>query len=139
MDAQGGFLRSALPSPPHSKASTVSSPLPKPRTDILKPLSAKESRFVDYVDAKLLHVSGSFERRLTSVSNDAVANDQAQSQGADANHGGYQNFAGLAKDLQDTVDIVWVSGTRKLDALMVLKRVLTAFSLPSDSISIEHC
>ena len=93
----GGFLHSDLPSPPLSALSSAASPLPQPRSTALKAGSSKESTLRNYVESKLLEISGRFERRFQA--------DEPSS---------YKSFAELAKDLNGVVDIIWISGTRKL-------------------------
>lgn len=101
----GGFLQPILPSPP---ASPVSSPsagntiLPQPRSTPLKPGSAKESSFIDYVDRKLLGISRRYEKRFN-----AGFEDDETSEGR-----GYESYGELARDLEGVIDVVWMSGTR---------------------------
>lgn len=102
----GGFLQPILPSPP---SSTVGSPstnsiLPHPRSNPLKPGSAKESSFIDYVDQKLLGISRRYEKRFN-----ANLEDESSS---DLEGRGYEEFGGVAKDLEALADVIWVSGTR---------------------------
>ena len=103
----GGFLRPTLPSPP---ASSFNSPpagytiLPQARSTPLKPGSAKESSFIDYVDRKLLEISRRYEKRFNAdFEDEAMSGIQGR---------GYESYGELARDLEGVIDVVWVSGTR---------------------------
>ena len=115
----GGFLYATLPSPP---ASTITSPsvapsiLPSPRNHPLKPGSSKESNFMEYVDRKLLEISGRYERRFN------ITTHQHSEQKILAN--GYENFGELAMDLENVIDVIWVSGTRTCLVLVTAWRTL---------------
>ena len=106
----GGFLQPTLPSPP---ASSIDSPpagitiLPRPRSSPLRPGSAKESSFIEYVDRKLLGISRRYEKRFNVGFQDEVTSGI---QGR-----GYESYGELARDLEGVIDVVWVSGTRKKD------------------------
>ena len=115
----GGFLHSSLPSPPASTLTTPSvapSVLPSPRNRPLKPGSAKESNLIAYIDQKLLEISGRYERRFNVLSGED--SDRLEDTIA-AN--GYENFGELAVDLENVVDIIWVSGTRMYSTLVIVK------------------
>ena len=106
----GGFLSPVLPSPPlSSNVSDLQNHhiLPATRSSPLKPASAKESAFIEYVDRRLLAVSRRYEKRFN-----ADLEDAATSQG-DPEGVGYQDFGELAKDLELVIDVVWTSGTRE--------------------------
>lgn len=103
----GGFLQPTLPSPP---ASSINFPpagdiiLPQPRSTPLKPGSAKESSFIDYVDRKLLGISRRYEKRFNAdFEDEATSGIQGR---------GYESYGELARDLEGVIDVVWVSGTR---------------------------
>lgn len=86
-----------------SNATTI---LPRSRSSPLKPGSLKESNFVVYVDQKLLEISRRYEKRFNVgfEGEPALTTDGV----------GYESFDQVAKDLENVVDIVWVSGTRML-------------------------
>lgn len=116
----GGFLPPVLPSPP---IFTVSSPstntlLPHPRSNPLKPGSAKETNFIDYVDQKLLGISRRYEKRFNANLEDERSSDLEGR--------GYEDFGEVAKDLEVLADVIWISGTRWFQTLM--DYVLTANS-----------
>ena len=102
----GGFLHPTLPSPPPSVVSTSTTPssLPQSRTHPLLPGSSKESNFLEYVERRLLEISGRYEKRFN------VGMQESQIPGAERK--GYERFGEVAKDIEDVVDVVWVSGTR---------------------------
>jgi len=103
----GGFLHPTLPSPPPSSATSISiapSALPPPRHTPLKPGSGKESSFIDYVDRKLLGISRRYEKRFNA--------DLEDENTSDIEGQGYKSFGEMAKDLENVVDVIWISGTR---------------------------
>ncbi|KAF6226253.1 hypothetical protein HO133_009119 [Letharia lupina] len=117
----GGFLRPTLPSPP---ASSFNSPpagytiLPQPRSTPLKPGSAKESSFIDYVDRKLLEISRRYEKRFNAdFEDEAMSGIQGR---------GYESYGELARDLEGVIDVVWVSGTPSLQTPYLLTIALTS-------------
>ncbi|KAK4690179.1 hypothetical protein P7C71_g6542, partial [Lecanoromycetidae sp. Uapishka_2] len=133
----GGFLQPDLPSPPPSSAtsiSTVTSVLPSPRHTPLKPGSGKESSFIDYVDKKLLGISRRYEKRFNK--------DLEEEKTSDVEGRGYTSFGELAKDLENIVNVVWVSGTPSLQTPYLLNIALTACddlsSFPFDPQSTFH-
>lgn len=103
----GGFFHPTLPSPPLSAVASPSaapSVLPLPRARPLQPGSTKESNFIEYVDRKLLEISGQYENRHKINSQDGLEPGFKSK--------GYKNFNELATDLENLIDIIWVSGTR---------------------------
>lgn len=113
----GGFLPPALPSPPPSAITSPSlrqSTLPAPRAHPLKPGSPKESSFIEYVDRKLLDISGRYEKRFSVGATAGHAEPSGFSQTLEPSQTrGYESFAELAGDLDGVIDIIWVSGTRR--------------------------
>ncbi len=105
----GGFLQPVLPSPPNSSVTSPSNSttaLPQPRHSPLKPGSAKESTFIDYVDRKFLAISRRYEKRFNiGLERSGVSDPEGR---------GYESFAETAKDLELVQDVVWVSGTRTI-------------------------
>lgn len=108
----GGFLQPILPSPPSSSVSSPSatSILPHPRANPLKPGSVKESSFIDYVDRKLLGISRRYEMRSNVSLEDELSSDLEGK--------GYEEFGGVAEDLETLADAIWVSGTRRFYSLV---------------------
>ncbi|MCJ1379150.1 hypothetical protein MMC17_002250 [Xylographa soralifera] len=126
----GGFLHPTLPSPP---ASTITNPsvapsvLPSPRNHPLKPGSSKESNFIEYVDQKLLEISGRYERRFNIVSR-----EYSERLDKTIASNGYENFGELAVDLENVIDVIWISGTPFLQIPYLLNVALAVTTyLPS--------
>lgn len=102
----GGFLQPTLPSPTATSQSPPAGKeiLPQPRSTPLKPGSAKESSFINYVDKKLLNISRRYEKRFnTTFEDDSASGIEGR---------GYESYAELASDLEGLIDVVWVSSTR---------------------------
>jgi hypothetical protein len=95
-----------LSSPSSSAFSNVAIGLPQSRSNPLKPGSSKESSFILYVDQKLLEISRRYEKRF----NVGLEGEPALT----ADGLGYQNFDQVVRDLENVVDVVWISGTRML-------------------------
>ncbi|CZT41567.1 uncharacterized protein RSE6_01319 [Rhynchosporium secalis] len=109
----GGFLLQSLPSPAPSNFSTSStaSNLPHPRSNPLKPGSAKEDAARRYVEARLLNVSRRYAKKF-----------QPMEEGDEIK--GYVSMSEVAKDLGDIVDVVWLSGTPSLQIPYLLNVAL---------------
>ena len=125
-------MHSDLPSPPLSAHSPAASPLPQARSTALRPGSSKESTVRNYVESKLLEISGRFERRFQSDETSAPANDM-QHEAA-----GYSSFAELAKELDGVVDIIWVSGSRKSAGECSIAGRLIPRSCTPNSFFLDH-
>jgi len=100
----GGFLptpQSPVPSNASTSVSTSSSSLPHPRSRPLRAGSNKEEAARRYVDEKLLQIS----RRYTKRYQPAEPGDSVK---------GYENFREVCKDLNEVVDVIWLSGTPRL-------------------------
>ena len=109
----GGFVPSILPSPGPAPgpapAPSISGPpciLPQARSTPLRPGSSRESNFIDYVDRQLLAISRRYEKRSNFNLED--------SSDSDADGRGYRSFEEMAYELNAIIDVVWVSGTRKI-------------------------
>ncbi|MCJ1436215.1 hypothetical protein MMC27_005593 [Xylographa pallens] len=126
----GGFLHPTLPSPPAStiaSSSVAPSILPSPRDHPLKPGSSKESNFIEYVERKLLEISGRYERRF----NVGLREHSGRSEQTVPSNG-YENFGELAVDLENVIDVIWVSGTPSLQTPYLLNVALAVTTyLPS--------
>ncbi|KAL2071321.1 hypothetical protein VTL71DRAFT_12556 [Oculimacula yallundae] len=108
----GGFLQS-LPSPSPStfSSSSTTSNLPHPRTNPLKPGSAKEDAARRYVEARLLNISRRYAKKF-----------QPMEEGDEIK--GYVSMSEVAKELGDVVDVVWLSGTPSLQIPYLLNVAL---------------
>lgn len=98
----GGFFKSDILSPPASvQSSNATSALPHPRAQPLKTGGSKESAFIRYADHGILQI----KRRFAKRDSRAPATGDAK---------GYESFREAGKDMERLIDVVWVSGTRKL-------------------------
>jgi hypothetical protein len=104
---EGGFIQGAILSPPPSttRSSTITAPLPKPRAHPLKFGGAKESAFIRHMDEGIQNI----QRKIAKGS---IANDQKDS-GTSGNTRGYESFVEVGHDIDQLVDVTWVSGTRR--------------------------
>jgi hypothetical protein len=116
----GGFLPPTLPLSPASTATTsgLNSTLPYPRSHPLKPGSAKETAFIQYVDKGILEVTRRYAKKF---SGEFGGGDRADSASDSSNTApvvqgpvGYESIRDVCADLEKLVDVIWVSGTRKL-------------------------
>ncbi len=109
--AAGGFLPphiQSLPSPAPTTTSTTSTiiaGLPHPRTHALRPGSAKEDQLRNFVSDRMEHVSRRFLKKSGRASSPGP--------GGDDNLVGYTSMAELCKDLDEAINIIWLSGTRR--------------------------
>ncbi|KAK3486817.1 uncharacterized protein B0T23DRAFT_407719 [Neurospora hispaniola] len=105
--APGGFVPPAissnsLPSPAPSSASAAAvSNLPHPRRTSLRPGSIKEDKVRNYVSDKMLHISRRYVKHFAIPHPD----DEIT---------GYKSMAELCKDVDDVINIIWLSGTPSL-------------------------
>lgn len=107
----GGFLPPSLPSPSPSTTSSQrnssTNTLPHPRSHPLVAGSKKEDAARRYVENKLLQISRRFVKKFSVLPGEEDASEKLEVKG-------YANFAEVAKDLNEIVDVLWLSGTRKL-------------------------
>lgn len=101
----GGFLTPSLSTPFPTATSRPRLILPQPRSRPLKPGSSKECSLISYIDARLLQVSGRYEKRFSARLH--TFGDETSPRK------GYESFTELVSDLESVIDVVWVSGTRK--------------------------
>ena len=126
----GGFLHSSLPSPPPSSigdASIASSALPHPRNHPLKLGSVKETAFINHVDSGIARAQGRFAKRTGPRDPNIPIDEEAIA--AAGNLPGYRNFGEAGRDLEQLIEIVWISGTPSLQIsyLLSLALLLTSF------------
>ena len=112
----GGFLSLTLPSPAPStpNPSSVTSVLPSQRSRPLKVGGTKESALIQYVDSKLLQVSGRYEKRYGR---------DAEGKMPLGIEPGYESFGEVARDLESILNVIWVSSTRMQAASVTLHRL----------------
>ncbi len=111
--AAGGFLPphiQSLPSPAPTTASTTSTVtsiagLPHPRAHALRPGSAKEDQLRNFVSTRMEHVTRRFLKKSGRASSPGP--------GDDGNLVGYASMTELCKDLDEVINIIWLSGTRR--------------------------
>lgn len=108
--SEGGFL----PSPSLSQDSRPESSrhtLPHPRNAPLRSGGNKESAFIRYVDSKMLHIQRRFAKRTTGNLGRMPDRDLA-AEPDDAK--GYASMKEACKDIEELVDMIWISGTPHL-------------------------
>lgn len=98
----------SLPSPAPSTTSTSTTRrnvpgLPHPRGHALRPGSAKEGKVRAFFNDRMEHVNRRFVQRSGATQKPFVTDDGT----------GYTSMAEVCKDLDEVVNIVWLSGTRK--------------------------
>jgi hypothetical protein len=64
----------------------------------------KESELIRYLDHGVKNIQKRVDNRVTNRKTQPAAGEE----------GGYSTFVEVAKDLDGLVDVVWVSGSRKL-------------------------
>lgn len=103
--APGGFLiNNSLPSPAPSNASSRTfQGLPHPRAHSLRPGSIKEEKVRRFAEERLLHVSRRYVKKFSIAEEDD-----------DDDFEGYKSISELCKDVQEVVNILWLSGTPSL-------------------------
>ncbi|KAL1999506.1 hypothetical protein VTN02DRAFT_4424 [Thermoascus thermophilus] len=110
-EAPGGFIQPSLPSPAPSStwsASTATpSILPRQRTHPLRPGSMKETTLINHIDKSILKVN---RRHAKKFGSRLGTQDEAEA----ATERGYESFKEVVKDIENIVDVVWVSGTPSL-------------------------
>ncbi|TAQ90873.1 hypothetical protein B7494_g803 [Chlorociboria aeruginascens] len=95
-----------------STSSIPSSLLPHPRSNPLRPGSAKEEAARRYVEGRLLHISRRYTKKF-----------QEREEGETVF--GYENMREVARDLGEVVDVLWLSGTASLQIPYLLNIALS--------------
>lgn len=88
----GGFLLPSLAAVDEPGFVGTHRPLPTPRSSPLRPGSRHETALIRFLDGELLNVSRKYTKKYTP--------------------GGYYDIQSVASDLQNLVDLIWVSATR---------------------------
>lgn len=117
----GGFIPYSPP-PSSVASSNTTFGLPHPRKSPLKAGGNKESSFIRYVDQQILHIQRRFAKRDASHGDQGVKEvddegrimQEASTKKLDEWYDvpGYSSFGAAAKDVEQLVDVIWVSGTR---------------------------
>lgn len=114
-DFAGGFVLSPPPSSIASSESQSPSSLPHPRSTPLRPGGSKESYLIRHLDAQILQVQRRYAKR-TTFSTSALTNGSkppiAETWAGDVK--GYSSMKETCKDVEQLVDVVWMSGTPSL-------------------------
>ena len=102
----GGFIRPSIfsPAPSSLASSTANVHLPRTRTKPLPSGSAKESSFIRHLDERIQRIQRRYAKRGTTASSEP---DNP------ANPPGYHSFAEVARDVEELVELVWISATRE--------------------------
>lgn len=95
----GGFTKDSLPSP--APSNSTFSTLPHPRSQPLRAGSSKEEAARRYIDGKLLHISRRYTKKFQPI------------EVSEAVHG-YERIGDVCKDIEEVVDVLWLSGTRTM-------------------------
>ncbi|PNS21606.1 hypothetical protein CAC42_965 [Sphaceloma murrayae] len=151
MNQAGGFL--PFSPPPSSVASSRSlNTLPLPRASPLKPGGSKESSFIRFVDQQILHIQRRYAKRDADSITGATETDE-QGRSIDTAHlvkkldpseqwqdvAGYKNFAEAARDIEELIGVIWVSGTPSLQIpYLISLALLTNTMIPSFPASPRH-
>lgn len=127
-DNAGGFIPYS-PAPSSLASSSSPATLPHPRSSPLKPGGTKESSFIRHVDQQILHIQRRFAKRdaaqqqagITEIDEEGRRIEEiddpfttAKLARSDEWHDvpGYATFADAARNVEELVGVIWVSGTR---------------------------
>lgn len=110
-----------------SSPSAVRAILPHPRSKPLKKGSPKESDFINYVEQKLLAISRRYGNRFSAA--------LGEEENPDIEGRGYKGLEEELRDLDAVIDVVWISGTRKI-VLTVSKNSHGRLSMRTASLQI---
>lgn len=79
----------------------------------LKPGGVKESSLINYVDGKILRINRRHAKKFSSVIDDQNDADGGDKDKDEEQTKGYESFKEVVKDIEEVIDVVWVSGTRE--------------------------
>lgn len=96
----------ASPTPSASSVNGRSSTLPSPRAHRLRPGSQKEIALINYLDDRILRITRRYAKKF---SNEGLEHDDTP---------GYTTYDEFVADADPLVDVVWISGTRKLHSII---------------------
>lgn len=80
----------------------------------LKPGGVKESSLINHVDGKIMRINRRHAKKFSSVIDDQNDADSGDNDKDEEQSKGYESFKEVVKDIEEVIDVVWVSGTRKL-------------------------
>ena len=104
----GGFMPPSLSLPsPAPTTSTITSDLPHPRARPLRAGSAKEDQVRNFITDRINHITRRFVKKTGKATGSVDVDTDT-----DAEVEGYKAMSELCKDLEDVINIVWLSGTR---------------------------
>lgn len=136
----GGFVPYS-PAPSSVASSNTPTSLPQPRKTPLKRGGTKESTLIRHLDQQLLHIQRRFAKRDPSLGRQGVreideegrlieqVGDSATLNRHDKSEEwndvqGYATFAEAAKDVEELIAIVWISGTPSLQIPYLINMAL---------------
>jgi len=148
----GGFIPF---SPPPSSIASSDSPqgLPRPRSSPLRAGGSKESSFIRHVDQQILHIQRRFAKRRDTTDGhvkevdeegrmiEEIGDNTSKSRLASSEEwhdvSGYGSFAEAARDVENLMAVIWVSGTRTASRYSCVDntQMLSRCSIPSNTIS----
>ncbi|KAI9771179.1 MAG: hypothetical protein M1840_002530 [Geoglossum simile] len=135
----GGFFSPDLPISPASTVTTspLDITLPSPRSHPLRPGSAKETMFIQYVDRGISEVTRRYAKKFSEGfgggdERDHTTGAPSTTISAGPTPRGYESIGDVCTDLEKLVDVIWVSGTPFLQVqyLLSVALLLTSY-LPS--------
>jgi hypothetical protein len=94
----------ASPAPSLNSVTNRNTNLPTPRTHRLRPGSQKEIALINYLDDKILRITRRYAKKFSNSDETPEKDDTP----------GYTTYDEFIADLDPLVDVVWISGTRKL-------------------------
>ena len=104
----GGFIPPL--SPPASVTSQTRKILPETRRTLLKHGGSKEARVFEYLDRAIDSIDGKVERKY-----EAIGGNRSTSSAV-----GYRKLDEMVKDIDDVVNVIWVSGTPSIQIPFLL-------------------
>jgi len=132
----GGFIPYS-PSASSVASSNTAQALPHPRRTPLKSGGTKESNFIRHVDQQILYIQRRFAKRQAPSDGFVKETDEEgrmieeiddpttklQLERSEEWHDvpGYNSFAEAARDVEELVGVIWVSGTRRTRAYRRLR------------------
>ncbi|EOD51967.1 putative meiotic recombination protein dmc1 protein [Neofusicoccum parvum UCRNP2] len=119
--AGGFFPPSEALTPPASSiaaSSTSGARLPNPRSKPLKTGGPKESAFIRYVDERIRQIQRRYAKRGSGGDGGGAQEDNGG--GSSENVRGYASLKEACRDVDQLVDVVWVSGTPSLQIAYLL-------------------